>query len=95
MVTFTKKKNKKQHPSPCETRYVFVLNRGVVDWNSTKQSIFVTLSAEAEYIAVYDAAKEAVWVRKFISGLGVVLTIEEPIKMYYDNTGAITMANES
>nr|GEW91686.1 retrotransposon protein, putative, Ty1-copia subclass [Tanacetum cinerariifolium] len=27
---------------------------------------------EAEYIAAFDASKEAVWVRKFISGLGVV-----------------------
>nr|GEV95318.1 hypothetical protein [Tanacetum cinerariifolium] len=50
---------------------------------------------EAEYIAAFDASKEAVWVRKFISGLGVVPTIEEPINMYYDNTGAITIANES
>ncbi|GJW34174.1 putative ribonuclease H-like domain-containing protein [Tanacetum coccineum] len=78
-----------------QTRYVFVLNGGVVDWKSTKQSIFATSSAEAEYIAAYDASKEAVWVRKFISGLGVVPTIEEPINMYCDNTGAITIANES
>nr|GFD44172.1 hypothetical protein [Tanacetum cinerariifolium] len=34
---------------------------------------------EAEYIADFDASKEAVWVRKFISGLRVVPTIEEPI----------------
>ncbi|GJR07021.1 retrotransposon protein, putative, ty1-copia subclass [Tanacetum coccineum] len=62
---------------------------------STKQCIFATSSAKAEYIAAYDASKEAVWVRKFISGLGVVPTIEEPINMYCDNTGAITIANES
>ncbi|GKD63573.1 hypothetical protein Tco_1305681, partial [Tanacetum coccineum] len=68
---------------------------GVVDWKITKQSIFTTSSAEAEYIAAYDASKEAVWVRKFISGLGVVPTIEEPINMYCDNTRAITIANES
>ncbi|GJW17607.1 retrotransposon protein, putative, ty1-copia subclass [Tanacetum coccineum] len=58
-------------------------------------NIFATSSAEAEYIAAYDASKEAVWVRKFIYGLGVVPTIEEPINMYCDNTGAITIANES
>nr|GEU74826.1 hypothetical protein [Tanacetum cinerariifolium] len=78
-----------------DTGYVFVLNEGVVDWKSTKQSIFTTSSAEAEYSVAHDACKEAVWVRKFISGLGVVSTIEEPINMYYDNTGAITIANES
>nr|GEW17341.1 hypothetical protein [Tanacetum cinerariifolium] len=37
---------------------------------------------------------EAVWVRKFNSGLGVVPTIEEPISMYCDNTGAIAISNE-
>ncbi|GJR18221.1 retrotransposon protein, putative, ty1-copia subclass [Tanacetum coccineum] len=78
-----------------QTGYVFVLNRGAFDWKSAKQIIFATSSAEAEYIAAYDASKEAVWVRKFISGLGVVPTIEEPISMYCDNTRAITIANES
>nr|GFC45927.1 retrovirus-related Pol polyprotein from transposon TNT 1-94 [Tanacetum cinerariifolium] len=56
---------------------------------------FATSSAEAEYITAFDASKEAVCVRKFIYGLGVVPTIEEPISMYCDNTGAITIANES
>nr|GFA20905.1 hypothetical protein [Tanacetum cinerariifolium] len=78
-----------------QTGYVFVLNGGVVDWKSAKQSIFATSSAEAEYIAAFDASNEAIWVRKFISRLGVVPTIEEPISMYYDNTGAIAIANES
>nr|GEW10711.1 putative retrotransposon protein [Tanacetum cinerariifolium] len=78
-----------------QTGYVFVLNDGVVDWRSAKQSIFATSSAKAEYIAAFDASKEAVWVRKFIYGLGVVPTIEEPITMYCDNAGAIAIANES
>ncbi|GJV78681.1 retrotransposon protein, putative, ty1-copia subclass [Tanacetum coccineum] len=77
------------------TKDMFLVYGGVVDWKSTKQSIFTTSSTEAEYIAAYDASKEALWVRKFISGLGVVPTIEEPINMYCDNTGAITIANES
>nr|GFD01158.1 retrovirus-related Pol polyprotein from transposon TNT 1-94 [Tanacetum cinerariifolium] len=78
-----------------QTGYVFVLNGGVVDCKSAKQSIFATSSAEAEYIAAFDAFKEAVWARKFISGLGVVPTIEEPISMYCDNTGAIAIASAS
>ncbi|GKA73680.1 retrotransposon protein, putative, ty1-copia subclass [Tanacetum coccineum] len=52
-------------------------------------------SAKAEYITASNTSKEAGWVRKFISGLGIVLIIEEPIKMYCDNTRAITIANES
>nr|GEZ23743.1 putative retrotransposon Ty1-copia subclass protein [Tanacetum cinerariifolium] len=79
---------------PNRTRYVFILNGVVVDWKSAKQSIFATSSAEAEYIVAYDASKESVWVKKLISGLGVVPTIKEPINMYCDNTRAITIANE-
>ncbi|GKB54420.1 hypothetical protein Tco_0905173, partial [Tanacetum coccineum] len=67
---------------------------GVVDWKSTKQSIFATSSTDAEYIDAFDASKEAVWIHKFISGLGVFPTIEEPINMYYDNTGAIEIAKD-
>nr|GFB80231.1 hypothetical protein [Tanacetum cinerariifolium] len=78
-----------------ETGYVFILNGGAVDWKSTNQSIFTTSFVEAKYIAALDASKEVVWVRKFIFELGVVPIIEEPIKMYCDNTGAITIANES
>ncbi|GJU74025.1 retrotransposon protein, putative, ty1-copia subclass [Tanacetum coccineum] len=68
------------------TKDMFLVYGGDVDWKSAKQSIFATLSAEAEYIAAFDASKEAVWVRKFIYGLGVVPTIKKPINMYCDNT---------
>ncbi|GKD95559.1 retrotransposon protein, putative, ty1-copia subclass [Tanacetum coccineum] len=56
--------------------------------------MFATSSVKVEYIAANDASKEAVWVRKFISGLGAVPTIEKPISMYCDNTRAIAIANE-
>nr|GEY99958.1 retrotransposon protein, putative, Ty1-copia subclass [Tanacetum cinerariifolium] len=77
-----------------QTGYVFVLNGGAVDWKSIKQSIFVTTSTDAEYIAAFDASKEAVWIHKFISRLGIIPTIEEPISMYCDNTGAIAIAKD-
>ncbi|GKE17390.1 hypothetical protein Tco_1424967 [Tanacetum coccineum] len=77
-----------------QTGYVFVLNRGDIDWKSTKQSIFATSSTDAEYIAALDTSKEAVLIRKFIFGLGVVPIIEEPINMYCANTRAITMAKD-
>ncbi|GJT19054.1 retrotransposon protein, putative, ty1-copia subclass [Tanacetum coccineum] len=77
-----------------QTGYVSVLNGGAVDWKSTKQSIFATSSTDAKYIAAFDASKEAVWIRKFISGLDIVSTIEEPITMYYDNTRAIAVAKD-
>ncbi|GJW43407.1 hypothetical protein Tco_0072206, partial [Tanacetum coccineum] len=77
-----------------QTGYVFILNGGAVYWKSTKQSIFATSSTNAKYIAAFDASNEGVWIRKFISGLGIVPSIEEPISMYYDNTRAITIAKD-
>ncbi|GJZ43378.1 hypothetical protein Tco_0590633 [Tanacetum coccineum] len=76
------------------TGYVFVVNGGDVDWKSTKKSIFETSSIDVEYITAFDASKKAVWIQKFIYGLGVVPTIEEPIGMYCDNTGAIAIAKD-
>ena len=77
-----------------QTGYVFMINGGAVDWKSKKQSTIAMSSIEAEYIAASEAAMEAVWIRKFVSGLGVMPSISLPIKMYCDNTAAITFANE-
>ncbi|GJW77847.1 hypothetical protein Tco_0139529 [Tanacetum coccineum] len=66
-----------------------------VDWKECQAKHLRYFILEASNIAAYDASKEAIWVRKFISGLGVVPIIEEPINMYCDNTRAITIANES
>ncbi|GKB84390.1 hypothetical protein Tco_0956662 [Tanacetum coccineum] len=76
------------------TKDMFLVYGGVVDWKSTKQSIFATSSTDVEYIAAFDASKEVAWIRKFISGLGVVPIIEEPINMYCDNTEAIAITKD-
>nr|GEY65519.1 hypothetical protein [Tanacetum cinerariifolium] len=81
----------------------FQQNPGDIHWTTVKNILkylrntkdMFLVYGEAEYITAFDASKEAVRVRKFISGLGVVPTTEEPISMYCDNTGAITIANES
>ncbi|GJX57069.1 retrotransposon protein, putative, ty1-copia subclass [Tanacetum coccineum] len=44
------------------TKDMFLVYGGVVDWKSTKQSIFATSSIDAEYIIAFDASKEAVWI---------------------------------
>ncbi|GJR36190.1 retrovirus-related pol polyprotein from transposon TNT 1-94 [Tanacetum coccineum] len=77
-----------------QTGYVFILNGGTVDWKSSKQSTTAMYATEAEYIAASEAAMEAVWIRKFILGLGIVPTINEPIKMFCDNSVPLHFANE-
>ncbi|GJZ24082.1 retrotransposon protein, putative, ty1-copia subclass [Tanacetum coccineum] len=53
-----------------------------------------SLTGYLNYIAASEAEMEAVWIRKFISGLGIVPTINEPINMFYDNSAALLIANE-
>nr|GEU43510.1 hypothetical protein [Tanacetum cinerariifolium] len=55
---------------------------------NSKQSTTAQHATEAKYIATSEAAKEAVWIRKFIDELGVVSSNDYPIKMYCDNSAA-------
>ena len=49
----------------------------------------VDSTTEVEYIIASDAAKEAVWIKKFVNKLGVVPSISDPVHLYCDNNGAI------
>nr|GEY47135.1 retrotransposon protein, putative, Ty1-copia subclass [Tanacetum cinerariifolium] len=77
-----------------QSGYVFTLNGGAVVWKSSKQSTTAQHAVEAEYIAAAEAAKEAVWIKKFVDELGVVPSNNYPIEMNYDNNAAISMAKE-
>jgi hypothetical protein len=77
-----------------QSGFVFTLNGGAVSWKSSKQETTADSTTEAEYIAASEAAKEAVWIKKFISELGVVPSVDEPIQLYCDNTGAIAQSKE-
>ncbi|KAK2357253.1 secreted RxLR effector protein [Trifolium repens] len=74
--------------------YVFTLNGGAISWKSSKQATVADSTTEAEYIAASEAAKEAVWMKKFISELGVVPSIKDAVPLLCDNNGAIAQAKE-
>ncbi|RVX18923.1 Retrovirus-related Pol polyprotein from transposon TNT 1-94 [Vitis vinifera] len=59
------------------------------DEKSEKQSITVSSTMEAEFVACFEASSHALWLRNFISGLGVVDSIAKPLRIYCDNTAAI------
>ena len=80
--------------SKSQSGYIFTLNGGAVSWKSSKQETTADSTTEAEYIAASEAAKEAVWIKKFITELGVVPSIIDPIQLYCDNNGAIAQAKE-
>jgi len=49
--------------------YCFSLGSAMISWSSRKQGTIAQSTAEAEYIAASNASREAVWLRKLISGL--------------------------
>ena len=51
-------------------------------------------TTEAEYIASSEAAKEGVWIRKFLIELDVLPNASSPLDLYCDNNGAIAQAKE-
>ena len=74
---------------------MFILNGGAVSWKSSKQDTVADSTTKAEYLAAGEAAKEGVWMKDFITELGVVPSVLGPMEIYCDNNGAIAQAKES
>ncbi len=71
------------------TGNVFLLGGGAVSWLSKKQSTVALSTAEAEYVALSQAAQECVWFRRLLSDLGMDVS---PVMILEDNQGAIAIA---
>jgi hypothetical protein len=66
---------------------------GAVTWSSKKQHVITLSSTEAEYVAQNHAAREALWLRNFISEISNIPT--GPLKLNSDNQGAIALAKDN
>ncbi|KAJ9556184.1 hypothetical protein OSB04_010798 [Centaurea solstitialis] len=77
-----------------QSGYVFTLNGGAISWKSSKQDTIAYSTTETEYTAASDAAKEAVWLRNFLSDLRVVASVSRPIDIFCHNSGAVAQAKE-
>ena len=73
---------------------MFTLYDGAVSWKNFKQQTVADSVTEVEYIATSEAAKKAIWMKKFITELDVVPKIEQPMPLYCDNTGAVAQVKE-
>lgn len=67
------------------TGYIFKLAGGAVSWEARKQRTVALSSTEAEYMALTEAAKEAIYLGRFLQEIGIH---EEKITIYSDNQGA-------
>jgi hypothetical protein len=71
--------------------YVVLLAGAAVSWSSRKQAIVTTSSTEAEYIAMGQAAKQAMWIGRLMKDLGV--DTDGPLRVYADNQSSMLLAN--
>ena len=65
---------------------LFKVGNCSVSWRSRKQSIVTLSTTEAEYVALCDAAQEAVWLRRLLGDIGFVQN--QPTLIHEDNQGA-------
>ncbi|KAH9723668.1 hypothetical protein KPL70_007189 [Citrus sinensis] len=68
------------------TGYVFTLAGAAVSWVSKLQTVVALSTTEAEYMAVTQACKEAIWIQRLLEELGHV---QEKISVFCDSQSAL------
>jgi len=63
----------------------------LICWNTKRQSSVAASSTEAEYMALFEAVREALWLKSLLNSVKIIL--KRPIKIYEDNQGCISIAN--
>ena len=74
------------------TGYVFTMFGGAISWNSKLQPTVAISTTEAEYMATSAATREATWIKKLLTELGVYIGA---LPLKNDNQGAINLAHNS
>lgn len=80
------------HNAKSQTGFVFLYNKTAISWRSTKQTLTATSSNLAEIIALHEASRECIWLRKLISniqGASGFPTLAALTPMYEDNAACI------
>lgn len=70
--------------------YAFQIGQGSISWRSKKQATVSLSSTEAEYKAMSDSCKEALWLRTLLSELH--LRPSSSIPLHVENEGAEALA---
>ena len=73
--------------------YLFQITGAAVGWRSKKQTCVALSTAEAEYMALANAAQEAIWLRQLSNDLGS--QSKEPTVIFEDNQSAICIAKDA
>nr|GEY27635.1 zinc finger, CCHC-type [Tanacetum cinerariifolium] len=71
------------------TGYTFLVQGCVVSWKATLQHMVPLSTTEAEYMALTEAVKEAIWLNGLLEELGLKLNT---VAVNYDNQGVIHLS---
>ncbi|GKV50375.1 hypothetical protein SLEP1_g57082 [Rubroshorea leprosula] len=74
------------------TGYVFTLSGCAISWKATLQSTVALSTTEAEYMAITEAVKEALWLKGLVSDLGVE---QNEIMVFCDSQSAIHLTKNT
>jgi hypothetical protein len=72
--------------------YCFFYHGNLISWSTKRQATVALSSCEAEYMALTQATKEAIWLRALLSNLG--LDAKGPVEILEDNNSAIALAHD-
>ena len=75
------------------TGYIFTLGKVPISWRTTKQSTVALSSCEAEYMAMAEATKEAIYLRNLC--LSMNLKQKDKIVLFTDNSAALKLSENS
>jgi hypothetical protein len=81
------------HNGRSQTGFVFMQGSTTISWKSTKQILVSTSTNHSEIIALYEASRECVWLRRMINhiiqscGIG---TVDTPTIIFEDNSACVT-----
>ena len=70
----------------------YKLTSSAISWSSKKQSCIGLSTMELEYVAYSVVVQEVVWLRRFITELGIVARASEPVTIHCDNMAALAYA---
>jgi transposase InsO family protein len=72
------------------TGYIFKLADGIISWQSRAQKTIALSATEAEYMALSDCSRQAVWIQNIFTELGLQT---RPTQICADNEGGIFIAS--
>jgi hypothetical protein len=66
---------------------------GLVSWSSKRQECVTLSTGEAEYVALAHVGKTMVWIKNFLSEIGIM--VEDALQIRGDNKASAAIASKT